>query len=274
MSASPPAGTAPILDLPITARFASRAFLIRRGLLIGFTFLLHFSLIAAIALSNLLVVEIMKPPRAACRDTLVFHPPGGGGGGKPTPPRNPPADGPKIQPPKPRPVVFALPPPSETNASPVPETISGDPDNAGPRDGIGPGPGEGEGEGRGAGKGDGEDPGVGPGPGGPGVDSDVPYPEGHPDITPPVLIASSRAYPRYPDIARKAGVQASVILLVVIDTAGRVGEIEVLKAPDPRYGFDLACIEAVKQWRYHPALLAGRPVAVQASLTFEFSLSR
>jgi outer membrane biosynthesis protein TonB len=47
-----------------------------------------------------------------------------------------------------------------------------------------------------------------------------------------------------------------------------------MSAPDPRYGFDLATLEAVKQWRYQPALLGGRPVAVQASITFEFSISR
>jgi protein TonB len=99
------------------------------------------------------------------------------------------------------------------------------------------------------------------------------YNERHPDITPPVQRAS-RAYPRYPEMARKAGVQGTVVLLIVIDREGRVGEIEVLRTPDPRFGFDLAAIEAVKQWRYHPALLGGRPVAVQASVTFEFTLSR
>jgi protein TonB len=99
------------------------------------------------------------------------------------------------------------------------------------------------------------------------------YDEGHPDITPPVQ-RPTRAYPRYPELARKAGVQGTVVLLIVIDQDGRVGEIEVLRSPDPRFGFDLAAIEAVKQWRYQPALLAGRPVAVQASVTIEFTISR
>jgi protein TonB len=89
-----------------------------------------------------------------------------------------------------------------------------------------------------------------------------------------MLIVSSRALPKYPDIARRAGVQGTVVLLVVIDRDGRVGEIEVLRSPDPRFGFDLAAVEAVKQWRYRPALLGGRAVTVQASVMVEFTLSR
>lgn len=48
----------------------------------------------------------------------------------------------------------------------------------------------------------------------------------------------------------------------------------MLSSPDPRFGFDLAAIEAVKQWRYRPAMLGRRRVAVQASVMVEFSLSR
>ena len=64
------------------------------------------------------------------------------------------------------------------------------------------------------------------------------------------------------------------MLLIVIDRDGRVGAIEVLRSPDPRFGFDLSAIEAVKIWRYRPARWAGRPVSVQASVLIEFSLSR
>jgi protein TonB len=216
----------------------------------------------------------MKPPRAAIQIPLQFVPPGPsgeGGGAKPAVPKPAAIDAPRLQPPPAKPVVFPLPPPSESN--PATQAMPGAPDNPGPEGGSGDGPG-GPGGGTGSGIGEGEGAG-GPGPGGPGIGvDDAPYPEGHPGITPPVLIASSRVYPRYPDLARKAGVQASVLLLVVIDEKGRVGSIEVMSAPDPRYGFDLATIEAVKQWRYQPALLGGRPIAVQASITFEFTLSR
>ena len=266
------------LTAPLTARIASRALALRRGALIALTFALHAALIGGIALTDLLVIETMKPPRAATQIPIRFVPPGpaDGGGGQARPPAPKPAvDAPPIQVPPPKPVVFPLPPPSEARQAVEPMPAL---DNAGPGDGIGEGPsgaGRGPGSGSGSGHGTGDGIGDGDGTGGPGIDRpDGPYVEGHPGITPPVLIASSRVYPRYPELARKAGVQASVILLVVIDTEGRVGAIEVMSAPDSRYGFDLATIEAVKQWRYRPALLGGRPVAVQASITFEFSLSR
>ena len=265
----------PILTAPITVRFASRAFHLRRGVLIALTFTLHVALLGGIAMTDLLVVEVMKPPRAAVDIPIQFVPPGragGGGGGRISPPKEKPRNAPALQPVQPKPIVFALPPPEEMNrsAEPVPGPI----DHPGPDTGLGPGPG-GPGDDPGGGPGTGNGIGGPGGPDGPGAGpGDDYYPEGHPGITPPVLIAKSRVYPRYPELARKAGVQASVLLLVVIDAEGRVGSIEVMSAPDPRYGFDLAVVEAVKQWRYQPALLDGRPVAVQASITFEFSLSR
>jgi outer membrane biosynthesis protein TonB len=48
----------------------------------------------------------------------------------------------------------------------------------------------------------------------------------------------------------------------------------VIQAPDARFGFELAAIEAVKRWRYRPARLGGRPVAVQATVHIEFTLAR
>ena len=42
---------------------------------------------------------------------------------------------------------------------------------------------------------------------------------------PATPIAASRALPKYPDLARRAGIMGSVILLAVIEKDGRVGEI-------------------------------------------------
>lgn len=112
------------------------------------------------------------------------------------------------------------------------------------------------------------------GPGDGGDTWDGPFQPGDPRVTQPIIIPSSRALPRYPDLARRAGLQGTVILTIVIGPDGRVGEIEVLRSPDQRWGFDLAAIEAVKQWRYQPALMSGRPVAVYAQVLVEFTISR
>ena len=94
------------------------------------------------------------------------------------------------------------------------------------------------------------------------LDSRIPWP------------ARTRALPNYPDLARRASLQGTVILLVVIEADGTVGEIEVVRSPDQRWGFDLAAINAVKRWRYQPALMNGKPVATYIQVMVEFILAR
>ncbi len=100
------------------------------------------------------------------------------------------------------------------------------------------------------------------------------YREADPRLSLPQLIQSSRILPAYPDIARRARVQGSVVLLIVVRPDGSVGAIEVVRSPDPRLGFDLTAIEAIKQWRYEPARLGAVPVAVQLTVMVEFVISR
>jgi periplasmic protein TonB len=231
-----------------------------------------------LVLLEILWAESSLPPHAVTMP-IDFHRsppsirtslPGGGGGPKSAVPPAP-------QPAPVRPAVVPLPPPLSDDQLP-PEPPPENPTDIGAADGIGiegiPGGADiggdcigctGLGHG-GPGDGDGKGPGSGPG-------SDY-FPETTPGLEPPVVIPSTRVHPDYPEIARKAKVGGSVLLLIVIDQDGRVGSIEVLASPDARFGFDLAAIEAVKRWRYRPARLGGRPVSVQASVRVEFTLAR
>ena len=101
-----------------------------------------------------------------------------------------------------------------------------------------------------------------------------PFGPSTPGLVPPRIIPSSRALPQYPPAARRAGLLGTVILMVVIEEDGQVGEIQVLRSPDQRWGFDLSAIDAVKQWRYEPALMNGRAVAAYITVMVEFTLSR
>lgn len=267
MSPEHPIFTALVVSRPIIPRRH-----LPRAVLMALVTIGYLVVAGALLLLHLLFIETMPPPRAATETIVIYHPPrleGGDagerrGGAAPAPAMTPPV----VHPPTALPTVVPLAPPVETRSEDV-ETMSGA-DATGP---TGDGPG-GDGPDRdatgGTGPG-GECPDCPPaaGHGGPDI-----YPDDTPGIVPPVVIPSSRALPKYPDIARRALVQGSVILLVVIGADGRVGEIQVLSSPDPRFGFDLAAIEAVKQWRYRPAMLGRRPVAVQASVMVEFSLSR
>jgi TonB family protein len=64
-----------------------------------------------------------------------------------------------------------------------------------------------------------------------------------------------------------SGRQGEVVLGAVIDAEGSVKEISVLKG-DPM--LIKPAIDAVKQWKYRPTLLNGRPVEVSTEITVRF----
>ena len=76
--------------------------------------------------------------------------------------------------------------------------------------------------------------------------------------------------PIYPEEARLAHVQGVVILQTIIDTLGRVTDIRVLKGLPS--GLSEAAVDAVSKWRFNPATLDGKPVAVYYMVTITFSV--
>ena len=75
--------------------------------------------------------------------------------------------------------------------------------------------------------------------------------------------------PVYPQLAREAGVQGTVILETVIGVDGTVQDVKVLRSIPL---LDAAAVDAVRQWRFTPTLLNGEPVAVVMTVTVTFSL--
>jgi periplasmic protein TonB len=76
--------------------------------------------------------------------------------------------------------------------------------------------------------------------------------------------------PNYPQLAKQARIQGSVVLQAEISKDGTIQNLQLISghpmlAP--------AAIEAVKQWRYKPYLLNGEPVAVETQVVVNFSLS-
>jgi protein TonB len=82
-----------------------------------------------------------------------------------------------------------------------------------------------------------------------------------------------RVLPVYPEAARRARVQGIVVVEAVIDRDGAVAEVRVVADTTRFGGCAEAALRAVRAWRYRPAQLDGRPVAVRMTVTVTFSLT-
>lgn len=88
------------------------------------------------------------------------------------------------------------------------------------------------------------------------------------DISAPRLI--HRVDPEYPPIAVSAQIEGMVILEATVDGTGAVRETRVLRSHGV---LDSAAIDAVREWRYEPLLLNGKPTPFVLTVTVSFSLA-
>jgi protein TonB len=75
--------------------------------------------------------------------------------------------------------------------------------------------------------------------------------------------------PVYPQIAKTAHVQGTVILHAVIAKDGSVQELQYVSGPPLLMK---SAMDAVRQWRYQPTLLNGEPVEVDTTVSVIFTL--
>lgn len=94
--------------------------------------------------------------------------------------------------------------------------------------------------------------------------------------TPPEPIGGYAAlyqYLQYPPLARRAGLEARVLVQVVISATGELEEVKILKDSGTKVGFEDAAIEAVKKLRWRPALQRDKPVRVMVTIPIRFALA-
>jgi periplasmic protein TonB len=84
----------------------------------------------------------------------------------------------------------------------------------------------------------------------------------------PEIIPGTRLEPRYTEQARRVRLEGTVVLAAVVDERGQLVELRALKALP--LGLTEAALDAVRQWRFRPATLLGKPVRAAFNLTINF----
>lgn len=91
--------------------------------------------------------------------------------------------------------------------------------------------------------------------------------KGRADFTFPKLRREVK--PDYPANARIRKVEGVIVYEVVVETDGSVGAVMLKSVLDP--DLEHAGLEAIRQWRFSPATLAGAPIAIVVDIEMSFT---
>jgi len=89
----------------------------------------------------------------------------------------------------------------------------------------------------------------------------------------PCLTAPKPTYspqPEYTDKARRKRTNGTVLLKIVLDNTGKVTAVDVLQGLEP--SLDKQSQETVRTWKFEPAMLEGKPVAVTLPVEVTFRI--
>lgn len=74
----------------------------------------------------------------------------------------------------------------------------------------------------------------------------------------------------YPDKLRSAGIEGSVVLTIAVDASGSVVAAKVIQGPHP--GLNDAALQAIRKFRFKPAIKNGEAVSTEVRYTYTFLL--
>ena len=121
------------------------------------------------------------------------------------------------------------------------------------------------GNGSGSGMGGGTGAGLGPGSGG-NYGGGLRHVGG--GVSAPVLVF--KVDPEFSEEARKAKFMGTVTVNLIVGTDGRPLNVHVIRGVG--MGLDQKALEAVRQYRFTPAMENGHPVPVQVNVEVQFSI--
>lgn len=101
---------------------------------------------------------------------------------------------------------------------------------------------------------------------------DAPEPPETSDEAPEPAVLLSKVDPIYPESARRAGVEGTVVLDAFVGRSGRVEEVQVLRGLP--LGLSDSARDAVRRWQYRPARGRSGPVASHKTVRIVFTLGQ
>jgi protein TonB len=82
------------------------------------------------------------------------------------------------------------------------------------------------------------------------------------------------AMPEYPESAKKANIQGTVWVNILVSAEGKVKEVNVLKMNDGSPEIKQAALDAAKKCTFKPAMKNNKPVEMWATVPFRFRLQK
>jgi protein TonB len=86
----------------------------------------------------------------------------------------------------------------------------------------------------------------------------------------PTPVKTAKA--EYPEDARKAGVEGTVWVNILVGTDGTVKDVTALKMNDGSPEIKQSALDAAKQYTFKPAMKNNKPVQVWVTMPFRFKL--
>ena len=92
------------------------------------------------------------------------------------------------------------------------------------------------------------------------------FPRVTPGMKPPK--ATFAPDPKFPDLPADAEPRGTVVLLIGVNTKGRVEPVRVLRSD--QLAFEKSAVMTVRKWKFKPAQKDGHPVPVQVTVEMKF----
>jgi len=89
-------------------------------------------------------------------------------------------------------------------------------------------------------------------------------------VSAPVVLFSPK--PKYTEAAMRARIQGEIRLSCVVNTDGLCEDIKIVQSLDTDNGLDDEAMNSLRQWRFRPGTLDGKPVKVLVSVELQFNL--